>query len=178
MPNTFTKAAITPIDTIVENRRFRAYMTGVRATDWFLENGLDYADSRAKWDAAGRVNLGTANDFNMSPSYGGVGWVAPFACKLKGFSVVGTITSGSHDWEAGLFWSDMTYEHTASNVTFTPVASVISITGNDDDMQKGTSSFDVTIAEGDLVVPAVRRDGYTTSESLYGSISFWMERIH
>ena len=35
----------------------------------------------------------------------------------------------------------------------------------------------MTLAEGDLVLPAVRRDGYTTTESIYGSISFWFERI-
>ena len=173
MPNTLTKATK---DTIVENRRFYASMNTARPTDWFYENGLDYLDSRARWDSAGRVLFGTTNDFNVSTAATSACWVAPFACTLKGFTAIGTITTGSHDWEVGIFYHDATYQLTATNTIHTP-AVIVGISGADDDANKGTGTCSVTLAEGDLVLPAIRRDGYATTETIYGSISFWFERI-
>jgi hypothetical protein len=165
------------VDTIVENRRFFANMTGARPTDYFIENGLDYLDSRARWDLGRRVNIGTSN-FNVATAYIGAAWVAPFACTLKGFTAIGTITTGHHPWEANLTWHDATYPITATNTLFTSLVTVIvddpPVSG---DMHKATGTCDQLLAEGDLVLPAVRRDGYDTSEQLYGSFSFWFERV-
>ena len=162
-------------DTIVENRRFYAYMNSARATDYFIENGIDIYDSRARWDQAVRVSLGT-NNFAITTSYVGTAWVAPFACTLKGFTAVGTITSGSHDWEAQLAWHDASYPITGAQAAFTSLV-VVGVTGADDDADIATGACDQALATGDLVIPAVRRDGYTTTETLVGTFSFWLERI-
>ena len=177
MPNTFTKAPVAAIDTIVENRRFFAYMTGLRATDWFYENGQDYLDSRARWDVGGRLLFGTEN-FNVGTGYIGAAWVAPFACTLKGFTAVGVITTGDHDWEASLLWHDATYPITDLNIVFANLVIEGTSGATDDDASIITGTCEQALATGDLVLPAVRRDGYSTTESLYGSFSFWFERIN
>ena len=174
MPNTFTKAPVVGIDTILENRRFRAYMTGARDTDWFFENGQDYSDSRAKWDGVGRQLL--AGGFNVGTASSGCGWVAPFSCTLKGFTAIGAITTGTHAWRAGLFVHDATYPITDANMGFDDVV-IDTIAGSDDDMDRATGTCDIALAVGDLVLPAVSRgSGLVTNETIYGSFSFWVER--
>ena len=162
------------VDTIVENRRFRAYMTGSRDTDWFFENGQDYSDSRAKWDGLGRQLL--AGGFNLGTTSAGIAWVAPFACTLKGFSAIAAYTSGSHEWRAGLFAHAATYPITTANIGFGAVV-IETVTGTDDDMDIATGTCDQALSVGDLVLPAVSRgSGLVTTETIYGSFSFWVER--
>jgi len=160
-------------DTIIDNKRFTASLTGLTANDWFFENGTDFIDSRARWDGSSRELLG--GGFRLGAAHSSSCWIAPFSCQLKGFICQALISTDDLGFRVGLFYVDPTLQTTFTN---NMLVAVISTSSNNtqNEREEVTGTCDISLTEGDWVLPAVSRDGYSSTETIYGNITFYLER--